>query len=208
MRLLMATGNAGKLREVRGLLAGEGLQVLGLCDLPDAPEVVEDGDTFLANARKKAWTLARAVGLPVLADDSGLAVAALGGRPGVHSARYAGPGAGAAENNARLLEELAGVPEGARGAEFVCAMVLAVPGPEEREFVAEGRLPGTLLPAGRGSDGFGYDPLFLEATTGRTLAEMDLETKNGLSHRHRALAQLLPELRRLVCETPSGTAVP
>ncbi len=148
------------------------------------------------------------MGLPVLADDSGLAVAALGGRPGVHSARYAGPEAGDAENNARLLEELAGVPAGERGAEFVCAMVLAVPGTEEREFVAEGRLAGTLLDVGCGSDGFGYDPLFLEATTGRTLAEMDLETKNGLSHRHRALAQLLPELRCLAREIRSGAAAP
>ena len=208
MKLLMATGNAGKLREVRGLLAPEGVEVLGLRDLPDAPEVVEGGDTFLANARKKAWTLARATGLPVLADDSGLAVAALGGRPGVYSARYAGPEAGDVENNDRLLEELQGLPARERGAEFVCAMVLAVPGREEREFIAEGRLPGSLLDAGRGSDGFGYDPLFLEASTGCTLAEMELETKNGLSHRHRALEQLLPELRRLARETPSSTPVP
>jgi XTP/dITP diphosphohydrolase len=204
MRLLMATGNAGKLREVRGLLAPEGVEVLGLRDLADAPEVVEDGDTFLANARTKAWTLARVTRLPVLADDSGLAVAALDGRPGVRSARYAGPDADDAANNARLLRELAGVPPARRGAEFVCAMVLAVPGSEEREFVAEGRLPGTLLDSGRGSDGFGYDPLFLEASTGRTLAELDLATKNGLSHRHRALAQLLPPLRDLAREAAAA----
>lgn len=193
----MATGNAGKLREVKELLAPEGVEVLGLRDLPAPPQIEEDGDTFLANARKKAWTLARATGLPVLADDSGLVVAALGGQPGVHSARYAGPTATDADNNARLLAELAGVPDTHRRAEFVCAMVLAVPGAEEQEFVAEGRLAGTVLTAGHGSEGFGYDPLFLETATGRTLAELDLATKNGLSHRHRALHQLLPPLRRL-----------
>jgi len=193
----MATGNAGKLREVKELLAPEGVEVLGLRDLPAPPQIEEDGDTFLANARKKAWTLARATGLPVLADDSGLVVAALGGQPGVHSARYAGPTATDADNNDRLLAELAGVPATQRRAEFVCAMVLAVPDAEEREFVAAGRLAGTVLTAGRGGDGFGYDPLFLETATGRTLAELDLTTKNRLSHRHRALHQLLPALRRL-----------
>lgn len=198
MRLLMATGNPGKLREVRQLVAQEGLDVLGLRDLEDPPSVVEDGDTFLDNARKKAWTLAEATGLPVLADDSGLAVAALNGRPGVHSARFAGPDADDHSNNLRLLEELSGVPEERRAAEFLCAMVLAVPGANPWEAVAEGRLAGRILTEGRGNDGFGYDPLFLEAGTGSTLAEMDLASKNRLSHRSRALQQLLPALRRLV----------
>ncbi len=193
MTLLVATGNAGKLRELRRLLAPEGIEVRGLTEVPGARPVEEDGATFLENARKKARALAELTGLPALADDSGLAVAALGGRPGVRSARYAGPGATDADNNRKLLEELRGVPPGQRQAAFVCAMVLAVPGQEDVE--AEGRLEGRILEEGRGEEGFGYDPLFLVEGQGLTLAELALDAKNRLSHRGRALAALLPHLR-------------
>lgn len=195
MRLLIATRNAGKLRELRGLLAPEGIEVVGLADLPPAPDVEEDADTFLGNARKKAHALAEATGLPVLADDSGLAVDALGGRPGVRSARYAGPDATDADNNRRLLDELGGVPADRRGAAFVCAMVLAVPA--DGEFTSEGRLAGRILDAPRGDQGFGYDPLFLVEGTELTLAEMDLGAKNALSHRARALRAVLPRVLAL-----------
>lgn len=195
MRLLVATRNAGKLREIRGLLGPEGIEAVGLADLPGAPEVEEDGETFLANARKKARTLADATGLPALADDSGLAVDALAGRPGVRSARFAGPGASDEQNNEKLLRELEGVPEARRGAAFVCAMVLALPGGGEH--AAEGRVEGRVLASPRGDQGFGYDPLFLVEGTGRTLAELELGEKNALSHRARALRAILPRVLAL-----------
>lgn len=197
MTLLFATRNSGKLRELRGLLAPEGIDVRGLADVPGAPEVKEDGATFRENAWKKARALADFAGLPALADDSGLAVAALGGRPGVRSARYAGPDATDSDNNRRLLEELRGVPPQGRRAAFVCAMALAVPGNARAEAEAQGRLEGRLLEVPRGSGGFGYDPLFLVEEAGLTLAEMELADKNRLSHRARALAALLPRLREL-----------
>lgn len=195
MTLLVATRNAGKLRELRGLLGPEGIEVRGLAEVPGARSVVEDGATFRENARKKARALAEVTGLPALADDSGLSVEALGGRPGVRSARYAGPGATDAENNRRLLEELRGVAPEGRQAAFVCAMVLVAPGQEDVE--AEGRLEGRILEEPRGQGGFGYDPLFLAEGQGLTLAEMALEAKNRLSHRSRALEALLPRLREL-----------
>ena len=196
MTLLVATRNAGKLREIRELLAPDGVEVRGLEELPGGgPPVEEDGSTFEENARKKAAALVAATGLPVLADDSGLVVHALAGRPGVRSARYAGPEATDAENNLLLLRELRGVPAEARRAAFVCAMVLAAPGGEP--CCAEGRLEGRILEAPRGSGGFGYDPLFLVEAAGRTLAEMNVTEKNRLSHRARALSVLLPRLRRL-----------
>lgn len=195
MTLLVATRNPGKLRELGALLGSEGIEVLGLADVPGAPDVEEDGATFRENAHRKASALAAASGLPALADDSGLAVEALHGRPGVRSARYAGPGSSDADNNRKLLEELSGVAADRRGAAFVCAMVLAVPGGEGAE--AEGRLEGRILEAPRGSGGFGYDPLFLVEGPGLTLAEMDLAAKNRISHRSRALAALLPHLRGL-----------
>ncbi len=195
MRLLVATRNAGKLRELRALLGERGVEVRGLLDVPGAPVVEEDAETFLGNALKKARVLAEATGLPVLADDSGLVVDALGGRPGVHSARYAGPGSADADNNRKLLRELAGVPPENRGAAFVCAMALVVP--DGREFTASGRLSGRILEQGRGGDGFGYDPLFLVEEEGRTLAEMELAAKNRMSHRARALEEILPRVLEL-----------
>ncbi len=190
MKLLVATRNDGKLREIRGLLDSDGITVVGLAEIDAGPPVAEDSDTFLGNARKKAHALSLATGLPVLADDSGLAVEALGGAPGVRSARFAGAEATDEENNRKLLRELAGVPPERRSAAFVCAMVLALP--EGGERFAEGRLEGRILDAPRGAHGFGYDPLFLLEDLGLTLAEVDLSVKNRLSHRAQALNALRP----------------
>jgi XTP/dITP diphosphohydrolase len=190
--LVVATRNAGKLREIRHLLEGVGIQVVGLELFPDLPEVVEDGDSFAANAAKKAETIARLTGRPCLADDSGLTVVALNGEPGVHSARYAGVQGDDAANNARLLRELAGVPDDRRQAAFCCVMALCWPGQPTRLF--EGRVTGRILRVPRGSGGFGYDPLFLVDGFDRTMAELPLEEKNLISHRGQALRQAVAAL--------------
>lgn len=190
--LVVATRNAGKLREIRHLLEGAGIAVLGLDAFPDLPEVIEDGATFAANAAKKAETIARLTGQPCLADDSGLTVETLDGEPGVHSARYAGSQGDDAANNARLLRELADVPADCRQAAFCCVMALCLPGEPTRLF--EGRIAGRILAAPRGSDGFGYDPLFLVDGFDRTMAELPVEEKNRISHRGQALRQVVAEL--------------
>jgi XTP/dITP diphosphohydrolase len=189
MELVVATRNAGKLREIRRLLGERGMAVKGLECFPELPEVVEDGDSFAANARKKAETIARLTGRLTLADDSGLSVDALAGRPGVYSARFAGPCASDEDNNHCLLRELVGVTAGERGAAFCCVMALCTP--EGRCELFEGRLNGRILAAPRGTGGFGYDPLFLVPEYGRTLAELPLDIKNRISHRGRALRQVL-----------------
>ena len=187
--LVVATRNQGKLREIAHLLAEAGIAVLGLDAFPDLPEVEEDGETFAANAGKKAQTVARATGRLTLADDSGLVVAALDGAPGVHSARYSGAGASDADNNRKLLGALAAVPRNRRQAAFCCVMALCSPDGDCRFF--DGRLEGMILDAPRGEGGFGYDPLFLIPEYGKSLAELPLEIKNRISHRSRALRQAL-----------------
>lgn len=186
--LLVATGNRGKLRELEHLLAGVVERLLSLGDFPDLPPVSEDGTTFAENALKKARHAARQTGRVALADDSGLVVAALDGRPGVHSARFAGPDADDARNNAKLLQELAEIPAERRQAAFHCVIALCQPDGVCRTFTGE--LPGLILTAPRGEEGFGYDPLFLVPEYGKTLAELPLAVKNRISHRGRALAQL------------------
>lgn len=193
MELLVATRNAGKLREIRALLAPFAVVVRGVAEFPELPEVVEDGLTFAANAEKKARTIAGLSGRLTLADDSGLEVAALGGRPGIHSARYAGDDADDSANNAKLLAALASIPGAPRGAAFVCVIALCSPGGECRTFT--GRLEGAIIDAGRGSEGFGYDPLFVVGGDCRTLAEIPLAEKNQISHRAQALAQVVAMLR-------------
>ncbi len=190
--LVVATRNAGKLKEIRRLLETRGVRVLGLDAFPGAPEVVEDGDTFAANAMKKAAAIARFTGRPCLADDSGLAVEALDGRPGVHSARYAGPDADDAANNQKLLEEMQSVAEGKRGAAFCCVMALSLPGETVQLF--DGRVEGRILRQPQGDGGFGYDPLFLVVEAGCTMAELPLDLKNSLSHRGQALRQVVAYL--------------
>lgn len=194
MQLVMATRNAGKLREIRRLLAESGIEVLSLADFPDLPEVEEDGLTFADNARKKGETIARQTGRLTLADDSGLEVAALDGAPGVHSARYAGTGSDDQANNRKLLAALSGVAAEGRQAAFVCVMALCSPAEECHFF--RGRVEGEILPAPRGEGGFGYDPLFLVPEFGRTMAELPLDLKNRISHRGQALRQALAYLQR------------
>jgi XTP/dITP diphosphohydrolase len=191
--LVMATRNPGKVRELKDLLQGLGIELLSLADFPHLPEIPEDGATFAANAAAKAKAVARLTKLPALADDSGLEVEALNGRPGVYSARYAQdrttPAPPGDEDNWRkLLEEMAGAPREKRGARFVCEIALALP--DGRVFTARGECPGLIASEPRGEHGFGYDPVFFAPEYGRTMAELGLEIKNRISHRARALAAL------------------
>lgn len=183
-RLVVATRNRGKIVEIGALLTGLVDHVSSAADFAGFPETVEDGATFEENALKKAREAASFTGLPALADDSGLVVDALDGRPGVFSARYAGDGAGDAENNARLLSECRDVPESLRQAAFVCVLAFVTPEGVERLFT--GRVTGRILSAARGEGGFGYDPLFLVDGFERSMAELDLAEKNGVSHRAQA----------------------
>ncbi|NRD50463.1 RdgB/HAM1 family non-canonical purine NTP pyrophosphatase [Corallococcus exiguus] len=182
-RLLFATGNAGKLRELRALV-GDSVEVVSLKDLPPVPEPVEDGATFEENAVKKAREYSEATGLPALADDSGLCVDALDGQPGVLSARYA-PGDDKARYE-KLLTELADVPDEKRTASFRCALAL-VTGKGDEARVEVGRCEGVILRAPKGTNGFGYDPMFqVEGEGGRSMAELAPEEKSRVSHRARA----------------------
>jgi XTP/dITP diphosphohydrolase len=190
--LVFASRNQGKLRELGALVAPLGLDVKSLADFGDA-DVVEDADSFEGNAEKKAQAALALSGLPSVGDDSGLEVEALGGAPGVLSARYAGTGHDDAANNRKLLEALQGIDD--RRARFRCVLVYL---DGRRRIVAEGECRGRILSAPRGSGGFGYDPLFLvEGVEGReqTMAELALEEKNRLSHRARAFAQLVAKLK-------------
>lgn len=189
MRIALATANPGKVREFEALAAAHGLAV----DWVAAPAAGEEpGATFEENARWKAAAAARATGLPALGDDSGLCVDALGGAPGLHSARWSGEGE--AGNRKKLLAELAGVPEERRAARFVCALALAWP--DGREDVFHGECSGWIALAPRGGGGFGYDPLF-ELAGGRTMAELSEAEKNAISHRGRAFARLAERLQTL-----------
>jgi XTP/dITP diphosphohydrolase len=187
-QLFVATGNRGKLAEIRAILNGVVEELVSPDRYPALPAVDEDGDTFEANALKKALSAARATGLPALADDSGLVVDLLGGRPGVLSARYAGMGASDAENMARLLRDLSSFPPGPRTARFVCVMALCLPDGSCRTF--HGELHGEIIAEPAGSHGFGYDPVFFLPDHGRTLAQLEPEQKNVISHRGAALARL------------------
>ena len=176
MDLVIATRNAGKIKEIKALLTHGDFCVHSLAEFPNLKEVEEDGETFAANALKKARAAAVFSGMPALADDSGLCVAALQGRPGVHSARYAGEGASDAENVARLLMELA---------------------PDGKEQLFHGRLSGRIIAERRGANGFGYDPVFLVPEYGKTLAELPLDIKNRISHRAQALRKVIAWLQTL-----------
>ena len=191
MRLLLATRNAGKLRELRSRV--QALEVLSLDDVPPMPEVKETEDTLEGNARLKAVAVARGTGQWSLADDSGLFVDALGGAPGVRSARYA-PGDDAARVR-KLLEALREVPAGRRGAEFRC--VLALASPDGKVVLESGECRGEVLTEPRGTGGFGYDPVLLVPEMGRTMAELSLEEKGRISHRARAFARMRPRLQAL-----------
>lgn len=221
-RLVIASFNKSKLREIREIMSVTGLDFLTPVDFGLTRLPAEDGDTFLVNAAIKAVHVAAATGLMAAGDDSGLVVDALDGRPGVHSARYAGEGHDDAANNEKLLEELAGKDE--RTARFVCAVALAVPDglidaldvdscppgvgyirsrslkadlQDMTVFFTSGSVDGIIIDEHRGSDGFGYDPIFLEPGLGLTFAEIPKEQKNELSHRGRAFRAMIPLLRLL-----------
>lgn len=191
--LVVATRNRGKIKEIQALLDGLVESVICSADVAGLPDTVEDRATFEENALKKAREASTFTGLPALADDSGLVVDALDGRPGVYSARFAGEGAGDRANNTRLIEELHGVAAVHRQAAFICA--LAFVSPDGVECTFSGRVGGRILDAPRGSGGFGYDPLFLVDGFDRTMAELGMEEKNGISHRGQAFRQFRDYLK-------------
>jgi len=184
--LVVATRNRGKLEEIRQFLSGLVQNIVCTADFEGFRETIEDGDTFEANAIKKAREAMKQTGLPALADDSGLVVDALDGRPGVYSARFAGEKADDFSNNRKLLEELGKTPMEHRSAAFICVMAFVAP--DGKEEVFQGRINGRIMNKFRGTGGFGYDPLFLVDDMNCTMAELGLEEKNRISHRGQALA--------------------
>lgn len=200
-RLVLATRNAHKVVELRRILADAGLDgvdVVGVGEFPDVPDVAETGVTFAENALLKARAVAVATGLPSVADDSGLCVDVLGGSPGVFSARWAGRHGDDAANLRLLLDQIADVPAGRRQGHFACAAALAVPsaggGAVASEHVVEGRIDGVIIDAPRGTNGFGYDPIFVPDGESRTTAEMSAAEKDAISHRGRAFRAMVPTL--------------
>ncbi len=189
MRLVVASRNAKKCGELEALLGPLGVEVCGVGEFPNAPEVDETGTTFAENAALKATEVATAIGQWTIADDSGLQVDHLKGEPGVYSARYAGEQATDADNNAKLLNELDGVPPAQRGAQFVCHLAISDPNGEIC-LTASGRCRGRIVSELSGSGGFGYDPLFLVREYHRTFGQLSAATKSVLSHRARAIAEL------------------
>lgn len=192
--LLLATHNEGKTSELKKMLSTFPLEIYSLKDFPQLPAVEETGSTFKENAVLKAETICRMTGKAVLADDSGLEVEYLEGKPGVFSARFAGEGASDEENNTYLLKLMKNVPLSQRKARFVCAMAMAVPG--QKTAVVEGSCEGTIATVPRGIGGFGYDPLFIYEEGGKTFGEIDLETKSRISHRHKALQKMVKLIKK------------
>ncbi len=195
-RLVLASGNAGKLAEFRQLFAAINIDVVNQAHL-GVTDVAETGSTFVENALLKARHAATMTGLPALGDDSGLCVDALGGAPGLYSARYAGEHGDAQANIDKLLATLAEVPDDRRGGHFHCTLVLLRHAEDPAPLIAEGRWPGLILRTPRGDGGFGYDPVFLDPESGQSAAELDPAAKNRVSHRGRAIAAL----RRLLADS-------
>ena len=189
MQIVLATRNAGKIREFSALMANMGVEVLGLDAFPEVEEVEETGTTFEENALLKARAVAAATGLIAVADDSGISVDALDGAPGVYSARFAGGHGDAEANNAKLLQELKDVPDAKRTARFVC--VVAASKPDGRVITARGEWEGRITHGYAGKSGFGYDPIFFDAELNMTAAQMTPEQKNARSHRGKALRSLM-----------------
>ena len=193
MQLVLASGNPGKVDELRELLHGSALELRAQSHFGVA-DIEETATTFVENALLKARHAARATGLPAMADDSGLCVDALGGAPGLFSARYGGVQGDAARNIARLLDAMRDVPEPDRNARFYCVIVVLRSADDPQPLIAEGQWPGRILEAPRGAGGFGYDPVFFDPAHGCSAAELDPSLKNRISHRGRALAALKPRL--------------
>jgi len=192
-RIVIASKNSGKIKEFQAMFAGAEMQILSLNDFPDVPEIIEDGKSFYENALKKAQAVAAATGETVLADDSGLEVAALGGAPGIYSARYAGEGANDRQNVLKLLGEMKGIPAGERAAAFRCVLVLYE---DNRHEVFEGRWEGVIAEQSAGEGGFGYDPVFYLPEEGMTVAQLPPDLKNRLSHRAQAVIKLKNRLEQ------------
>ena len=199
--VVLATSNQHKVEEIRAMLGELPITFLSLTDFPDLPEVIEDGTTCQENAVKKAQEIAAGAGHWALADDTGLEVDALGGRPGVYAARYAGEGATYADNCEKLLEELQQIPVGQRGARFLTVMALS--NPEGQTETVKGVLQGQITEQFYGSQGFGYDPVFYVPNAHKTLAEMTLDEKNEISHRGQALRLAKDLLSQRIENTPS-----
>ncbi len=195
MRILLATKNRGKIRELNSLFAGTGVEFVGLDIVESPPEVVEDGKTYQENALKKAMTFYRLTGLPTLAEDSGLEVDALGGAPGVYSARYAGEDATDEDNNRKLLQALKDVEFEKRTARFVSVLCLVMDG---KPHFFEGEVRGRILMEPEGSSGFGYDPVFCPEGYEHSFAVLGQEIKNSISHRARAIEKLKGFLERML----------
>lgn len=193
IQVVIATRNQGKVREFNMMFQQLGWEAVSIADFPDVPEVVEDGETFEANARKKAETVSRFLQMPAVGDDSGLEVDALGGKPGVYSARFAGEKATDEENWQKLLQELQDVPNERRTARFRCALAFARPG--EETILAHGRCEGAILREPAGTNGFGYDPVFFLPDRLCTMAQVDPSVKNKISHRANALHNLVEQIR-------------
>ena len=198
MRVVLATQNAHKLIEMRGILdeAGLDIELVGTDQFPELTDVVENGSTFAANALLKARSVCAETGLPAIADDSGLGVDALNGMPGIFSARWSGSHGDDLANLNLLLGQLTDVPDARRGAAFHCAAAVVLPDGTER--VVEGTIDGTLIREPRGTNGFGYDPIFVPVGESRTTGEMSAEEKDSISHRGRAMRALVPVLREIL----------
>ncbi len=196
MKIVLATQNRGKVSELQALLDDLGVEIIAMDEIEPVPEIVEDGRTFQENAMKKALTVSKATGLIAIADDSGLEVDALGGQPGVYSARYAGTGASDEENYQKLLVEMENVPDGKRTARFRCVMVACRP---DGEYISsQGSCEGYISKAPRGGQGFGYDPVFVPKGDSRTMAELTKEEKNSISHRAKAIMALKGQLKNFL----------
>jgi XTP/dITP diphosphohydrolase len=195
-RIVLASSNAGKVREINEMLAGHAVRIVSQSEF-NVPEVAETGLTFVENALIKARHAARHTGLPAIADDSGIELDALDGRPGIYSARYAGNGASDADNLHKLIDDVKKLPEDKRQCRFVCLMVYLRHAEDPIPLIAEGVWEGTALTTPRGTNGFGYDPMFYVPRHHCTSAELPPETKNSLSHRGQALRRLVAQLQLL-----------
>lgn len=205
--IILGSRNRKKSREVAEILAPCGIEIASIADFPHVPEVIEDGATFAENAAKKASQPARRLGRWVIAEDSGLIVDALGGRPGVFSARFSGPGATDESNNRKLMEELAAVSVEQRTAGYVCSVTLADPTGTIRQ-TSEGSCRGLIIAEPRGDNGFGYDPYFLIREYHRTFGELPARVKHQISHRARAFSALIPGLLKLLPEITKSSSGP